>query len=799
MKGFISAFLTYVFVVMSIGLGAKASPPFYVVLDLNFATYFGGSGEETARDVAIDSSGNIYVAGGTASSGFPVTSGSFDTGFNGNHDVWVAKFSAAGVRQWATFIGGSNYDRAYAIEVDDTGVYVAGRAGDGFPVSPTGVLQTNFGGDSDPNGLYGNQDGFIFKLSLDGTTGVWATYVGGGGPEFIRDIAVDSSGNVYAAMAEVHSGFPHISTGAFDESFNGGTNDGGLVKISANGSTVVYGTYIGGSNWDGGTPSVRVNASGEAFLLQGTGSTNMPVTANCLQSTKGSGTPGDSHLTKFNSTGTAPLLFATYFGGNSNDYSETHGLALDEVTDEPIIAITTKSTNLTTTANAFQDSYQGSGGSGTGNNTNYAGDGFVAKLSSDGETLVAATYIGGSVGEGVEGVSVDGMGNIYVTGATYSSDFPTSGDAYQGSKSGSADFFMVVLSPDVSMLNYGTFVGGGGIDYCRSSTIDPSDSTFVAVGHSASSNFPVLNAQQSSNAGGTYDAAIVKVAPGTPPSNLAPSVNAGTDQTITLPASASLDGTVTDDGEPNPPGSVTTTWSKITGPGTVTFGNTSLVDTTASFSSSGTYVLRLTADDSDLVTTDDVTITVADPATGSLSVSYASPGSSANLTSEGPIDWAHWGNPSASSFNHKSGVTQQISNYTKIGTGSVTRANAGPVVFSWTDGTPTSSASNIPYGIYIRGVGNGFQITVPANTTDKTLKLYIGLWKSQGKLDVTLSDSSASQYIDTSFDDSGTNSVIRVYTINFRAGSSGQTLVIKWTQVASHDGNSSVNLRAATM
>jgi hypothetical protein len=93
-------------------------------------------------------------------------------------------------------------------------------------------------------------------------------------------------------------------------------------------------------------------------------------------------------------------------------------------------------------------------------------------------------------------------------------------------------------------------------------------------------------------------------------SNQAPVVEAGNGQTITLPASASLDGTVTDDGLPDPPGAVTTTWSKVSGPGTVTFGNTSAVDTTASFSAAGVYVLRLTADDDQLSASDEVTITV---------------------------------------------------------------------------------------------------------------------------------------------------------------------------------------------
>jgi hypothetical protein len=101
--------------------------------------------------------------------------------------------------------------------------------------------------------------------------------------------------------------------------------------------------------------------------------------------------------------------------------------------------------------------------------------------------------------------------------------------------------------------------------------------------------------------------AFVKTAGSQP----APVVNAGSDQSITLPATASLSGTATDDGLPNPPGALTTTWSKVSGPGTVTFGDASATATTAAFSASGTYVLRLTATDSELAASATVTITVS--------------------------------------------------------------------------------------------------------------------------------------------------------------------------------------------
>ena len=119
----------------------------------------------------------------------------------------------------------------------------------------------------------------------------------------------------------------------------------------------------------------------------------------------------------------------------------------------------------------------------------------------------------------------------------------------------------------------------------------------------------VLRLTASDSALSTSDDIVITVNPA-PPVNQAPVVNAGPDQTITLPATANLSGTVTDDGLPNPPATVTTTWSKVSGPGTVTFGNASALATTATFSAAGSYVLRLTASDSALSASDDVTITV---------------------------------------------------------------------------------------------------------------------------------------------------------------------------------------------
>lgn len=283
------------------------------------------------------------------------------------------------------------------------------------------------------------------------------------------------------------------------------------------------------------------------------------------------------------------------------------------------------------------------------------------------------------------------------------------------------------------------------------------------------------------------------------PVNQAPIVNAGTDQTINISNSANLNGTASDDGLPNSPASLTTQWSKVSGPGTVSFGNANSLNTTAGFSAAGTYILRLTANDSALSSTDDVTITATNSSTtGVLSVSSAISPARVSLTTEGAADWAQWGMYSVTDFTRKTGVAQQISNYTRIGSGNVLQFPDNTTSFAWNDGAPTAAASNITGGIWIPGANNGFKITVPADTTQKTLKLYVGLWAAGGKLEASLSDSSAPVYTDTSAINSTSTSNL-VYTLNFRAASAGQTLTVKWTVNSSFNSWGNVTLQAATL
>lgn len=473
---------------------------------LGFSTYFGGTGMEQFRDAVTDAAGNIYLAGGTGSSGVQTSGAVVDSTFNGMVDVLVVKLSPTGQLLWSSVLGGSNYDRAYAIELAPDGdIVLAGRAGDGFPTT-AGVVQPAFAGDDTPSALYGPQDGFIARLSPDGTRLRWATYWGTNDSGAIRDVAVDAQGNVYPASA-VSGGFtvPHVTAGALQTTRSSGI-DGFYAKISGDGTRVEWCTYLGGNADDGNTPSVAVDSQGLVIQMF-TKSTDLPTTAGAHDRTYNGG--GDLYVARIAPDG-SELLWGTYLGGSGLEFSETHGLAVDPAGDV-YVAATTMSTNLPVTAGAAQTVYGGSGtGTSTGLNTNYPGDGFVARLGGADGRLVASTYLGGRYGEGVEGVAVDAAGRLLVTGATYSANFPVTSNAVQQVNAGKSDFFVAQLSADLSSIVYATYVGGSNIDNARAATLDAAGG-LIALGETSSTDWPTLNPVQAANGGGTFDAGVVRL------------------------------------------------------------------------------------------------------------------------------------------------------------------------------------------------------------------------------------------------------------------------------------------------
>ncbi len=465
-------------------------------LHVAFATYLGGTGVDMARDVAVDAQGNTYVSGSTQSPDFPTTPGAYDRTYNSSgqflSDAFVAKFGPSGNLIWSTLVGGPNYERAYALELDPQGyVYIAGRAGAGFPVT-AGAFQTTFAGGVDDPG-YGAQDGFICKLKPDGSAVVWCSYFGVDDGRIIRDIAVDQNGDVYVGSTTNNGGFPSAwFTNAFQKTKHAGTlTDLIVAKVKSDGSKVLWATYIGGTGDEGTSPSIRVDAQGYATIVSGVTSTDLP-TVNAAQSTNGGGR--DFYIARLAPDGSS-LVYGTYLGGNGDEATETHGVALDAQGNATVSGVTFSS-NFPTTTGVVQPNIGGGGQ-----------DMFVARYSKTG-TKLAATYLGGSGLDGPQGVAVDGQGNVFVSGLA-TGTFPTT--VPRLGPGGGADLTATEFSPGLDSIKYSIRIGGSMDEASRGSAVD-ANGGFHFAGETLSTDMYHLNAVQGSNGGG-LDAVVVSLVP----------------------------------------------------------------------------------------------------------------------------------------------------------------------------------------------------------------------------------------------------------------------------------------------
>ncbi|RMD80957.1 MAG: hypothetical protein D6815_12955 [Candidatus Dadabacteria bacterium] len=469
---------------------------------VEWSYYLGGSEVDQIRDLAISASGDVYVTGGTASSNFPTKANEsgyvYDATHNGSYDVFVTKVGPDGAIRWSTFIGGPGYDRAYAIELDGQGgVYIAGRAGIGFPVS-AGVLQTAFQGGREHLGdPYGEQDGFVCKLTAEGVL-VFCTYFGGTDGSMIRDIAIDAAGDLYLASAYVNgTTYPPAIGGSFLNSPGGG-QDTVVAKISGDGRQMRWARYVGGSAEEVGTASVRVDhtAPGNVYLLTATQSAGL-ATPGAYDESYGGGP--DILLATFDPQGA--LRWASYLGGSGNDSTETHELGVDGAGNAYVVIGTTSPTGEIARSGQTVEHRYGAGGGQS--------DIVAAKISADGRRLLVLTLLGGSGDDRAEGTAVDAAGNVVFTGLTASADFPVTADAVQAEFRGAYDALAVRLTPNLE-LEYSSYRGGEKIDYGRSAAIGQGRMAIFG-GVSESAKWPVVGGAGQTQKSGLFDGILWKL------------------------------------------------------------------------------------------------------------------------------------------------------------------------------------------------------------------------------------------------------------------------------------------------
>jgi len=397
---------------------------------LLFSTYIGGGSDDSGNAIAIDASGNAFVAGGTKSVNFP-TKGAYQGALKGGTNAFVLEVNSTGsTLVYSTYLGGTGIDVASGLALDKNGnAYVAGSTTSmDFP-------QKN----PLPNETAG---GFVTELNSSGNALVYSTYLGAGGNDIASAVAVDGSGNAYVTGATRSSSFV-TTTGVVqpkcgtDGTCNGGLYDAFVTVIKPLTAGLVYSTFLGGESRDEGL-GIAVDSVGDAYITGVTSSTQFPLgVARLFPTLKGS---SDAFVSELNPTGTQ-LLNSTYLGGSGSEFGLA--IAVDKNQNAYVTGVT-GSTDFPT-ANPTQKSNAGQN------------DAFVTEFGSGGSSLLFSTYLGGSQNENTStssgggslaSIAVDSAGaNIYVTGSTASSTplpFPTTSGAFQASLGGGASDAFVV-------------------------------------------------------------------------------------------------------------------------------------------------------------------------------------------------------------------------------------------------------------------------------------------------------------------------------------------------------------------
>ena len=476
---------------------AGRNPARVFVLDpsLVYATYVGGSGQDHVADAHVDAAGAVYVVARSYADA-PTSPNAYQTTATGTLDAWIGKLSPDGsALEWGTFLGGTEVEEPFGIDVDQDGtVVVAGHTFSGdlvtndFPTTP-GSLQPNFGGL--------NNDLFVARLTPDGSDLVWSTYYGGSNSEIAQASAMFPNGDVLLA-AEPNGPVPPATPGAFDTAHD--LNDQMLVRISADGTTLVWQTYFEASS----VGDIVINEAGDIYLSGQVFDANveLPTTPGAFKEAMAPSDFIDAYVAKLSGAGDQ-VIWATYLGGDANGETAA-GLALDAA-GAVYVAGLTSSADFPVTPGAFEEQP-----------TNNGGDGYVAKLLLGGTGLVWATFISACCGGSTlqSDVAVDTAGNAIAVGDSNEPNYPTTPDAYQPTYIGifpTADAHLTKFDAFGETLVYSTYIGGANFDGIPGIGLDGSQNPYM-ICRTGSASFPVTPGAFDTTYGGSTDTAVAKFA-----------------------------------------------------------------------------------------------------------------------------------------------------------------------------------------------------------------------------------------------------------------------------------------------
>jgi hypothetical protein len=468
-------------------LARPAAPLTANALGLQYSTYLGGSAVDEAVVIAAGPGGHLYVAGNTASPDFPTTPGAYRASQRGHDDMFVARLDpATGDPVYIALLGDAGTDQVYGLAVDAAGAaYITGWTNSPDYPRTAGVV------DHQHSGLW---EGFVTKISPDGTQLIYSTFLGGGEIDWPRAIAIDDRGAATVVGSTTSPDFP-ITANSYDTTCGTGgacnpinaveQSDAFVARLNPTATALEFATFLGGSGLDVAF-ALALDGDGGAVVGGSTYSTDFPATAGAPDTVYAGS--GDAFVAALAADG-RNLTYATYLGGGGQDVA--FGVAVDDGAAYAVGATT--SANFPATPAAFDTTY-GGGTCGPASNPFACRDAFLAVIASaaqiGGATLSYATYLGGGHDDYANSVALAGD-VAYITGATRSADYPSTADAYDASFNGNAsvpcedgdpcsDLFLTGVATDDAAPVYSTFLGSLHRDEGEAVAVGPGGAVYLA-------------------------------------------------------------------------------------------------------------------------------------------------------------------------------------------------------------------------------------------------------------------------------------------------------------------------------
>lgn len=484
-----------------------SSKPLVIDPVLLYSTYVGGSGDDDPTGIAVDSTGAVYISGFTDSSDFPLaTLGALAS--DSTH-VFVAKLDPTGSNLvYADYLGGNNSDYGYALTLDSSNnVYVTGSTGSSdFPV--VSAYQAMYPG---------SFNGFVTKISASGASLLYSTYLGGNGSDQPAAIALDGSGDMVVGGNTTSTNFPVANAYQTAGAANAGGltgNYGFLTKFSADGSSLIYSTYFGGSSNQaldcGGSPcwpepysaiyALAVDGSGNAYVTGATNTYDFPASETAYlatNTTQQNATIG--FVSKFSSAGA--LAYSTYFYESSGSLTNVNAIAVDSLGSAYITGAALSDGTFPVTSSSICDPEA---------QTINCSYGFVTKFDATGSTLLYSTFLGVNNSANPVAIALDVNNDAYVLGSTSSSTF-SNVNGIETYTDGN-DSLLIEIDPTGSSQLFATYLGGSGDENAAALALDAQGNIYV-TGNTDSSDLPVTPSAFQQIWGGNNDAFVMKIGP----------------------------------------------------------------------------------------------------------------------------------------------------------------------------------------------------------------------------------------------------------------------------------------------